>query len=392
MANRYFRNTGSTGWGTASNWSATTNLSIADGAVPTVSDDVFLIAGSGNLNQIAGTCKSFNCTGYAGTYSGAGNLVVAGDITLSSLMTITWTGTLVISAAASINTAGKTLANVRFDAAVTFTLLADMQVVNLISQTIGTKVINGFTINVTGNFTVNSGSTVTIGTTKIILNGSGTQTWSFANGSWFGNDITIDSTGTIAFASFQAIGSTCRLRYIRGTISTGSVLRIYGESTCILDTSLMTWETVSFLVATSGVSTSTIVSAFNCTSMTVNNGTTVTFTGTASVVVSTLTMNSITGTSYLYIAPSLSVRVTTSLTSSNRDPILECAIQSSVAGTKAALILNNGATCNMAYTTFKDIDASSGRQVNSFNSSVVNCNNVIPYIDPIQSVSKSFAA
>src|SRR4249919_2441483 len=104
MANRYFRNTGNTSWTVVTNWSATDG-GVSVGAVPLATDDVFLTALSGatvNMNG-AGVCLSFNCTGFTGTFAGASNLTISGNVTLSATMTITYTGTLIVNAAASID-------------------------------------------------------------------------------------------------------------------------------------------------------------------------------------------------------------------------------------------------------------------------------------------------
>jgi hypothetical protein len=89
--------------GTAS-WDATagTKWALTSGgaggqAVPTSSDDVFLDAASGAVTvtiAATSTCLSLDCTGFTGTLAGSAALSVAGNFTLSTGMTRTYTGAL----------------------------------------------------------------------------------------------------------------------------------------------------------------------------------------------------------------------------------------------------------------------------------------------------------
>ena len=114
MANRYVRAAGG-------NYSAAGTWELTPGggesvAVPTSSDDVFLVAGSGQLTiDAASAAKTFNCTGYTGTLThNAFTLTVAGSVTFVAGMTYTNNSGAVISFSANstLTTNGKTLRSI----------------------------------------------------------------------------------------------------------------------------------------------------------------------------------------------------------------------------------------------------------------------------------------
>lgn len=111
MANRYVRAAGGN-WGTAATWESTPGGGESV-AVPTSSDDVFLVAGSGNLTiNTTANAKSFDCTGYIGELTHQGfSCTVAGNITLVSGMTYTPTtgSVFAISSTGTLTTGGKLL-------------------------------------------------------------------------------------------------------------------------------------------------------------------------------------------------------------------------------------------------------------------------------------------
>lgn len=66
MADRYVRSGGGN-WNSAGTWEETPGGGETV-AIPTSSDDVYLVSGSGNLTlNASGACRSFDCTGYTGT-------------------------------------------------------------------------------------------------------------------------------------------------------------------------------------------------------------------------------------------------------------------------------------------------------------------------------------
>jgi hypothetical protein len=87
---------GSDNWAVAGNWYNGSGGTGGLAGVPTAADDVVIDAasGSGTITIAANaTCLSINFTGFTGTLAGTFNLSFLGDITLSSSMTLTYSGT-----------------------------------------------------------------------------------------------------------------------------------------------------------------------------------------------------------------------------------------------------------------------------------------------------------
>lgn len=82
MATYYFRNTGSTDWGTASNWSLTDGGG-ATGAIPLSTDDAFFTinSGSATITTTNKVCRNLITTGFAGSITCTTTLTVAGTTT-----------------------------------------------------------------------------------------------------------------------------------------------------------------------------------------------------------------------------------------------------------------------------------------------------------------------
>lgn len=124
-------------WTVAGNWATGGNWSPV--GVPGVADDVVFNASSPACTVAANTVapRSMDCTGYLNTLTINANLVIAGNVTLSSTMTTVGTGNLDISANALLTAAGHTLAvNLRFTTINTTIQIADTWILSkgLISQ------------------------------------------------------------------------------------------------------------------------------------------------------------------------------------------------------------------------------------------------------------------
>lgn len=120
-------------WGTAGNWSPS--------GVPGVADDVVFNATSPDCTVAANTVAplSMTCTGYLNTLTINANLVIAGNVTLSSTMTTTGTGNLDISANSTILSAGHTIGvNLRFITINTTIQLADAMILSRGLTALGT--------------------------------------------------------------------------------------------------------------------------------------------------------------------------------------------------------------------------------------------------------------
>ena len=87
---------GSDNWATAANWYNESGGTGGLAGVPTAADDVIIDAasGSGTITiAAAATCLSIDFTGFIGTLAGTSTLAFLGSITLSSSMTLTYSGT-----------------------------------------------------------------------------------------------------------------------------------------------------------------------------------------------------------------------------------------------------------------------------------------------------------
>lgn len=166
MATRYLVPGGDGNYNSTSNWSATDGG--ASGATfPVAADDIIINANSLNaplVINVVSACKSFNASSYTGTVSMNSDLSVegiaaTGDITLSSGMTITGTGTF---AKKGTSTTGRITSNgAIFDCNFSFTNIGTC-----------TTLING-TMQVNKNLssTLNAVNITTINTGKISVGG-----------------------------------------------------------------------------------------------------------------------------------------------------------------------------------------------------------------------------
>jgi|694.fasta_scaffold107542_4 hypothetical protein len=152
-------------WTVAGNWATGTNWSPV--GVPGVADDVVFNASSPACTVAANTVAplSMDCTGYLNTLTINANLVIGGNVTLSSTMTTLGTGNLDISANALLTAAGHTLAvNLRFVTINTTIQIADTWILSrgLTSQGTpsGSIIMRSSTPTVQRTFTlVNNGVT-----------------------------------------------------------------------------------------------------------------------------------------------------------------------------------------------------------------------------------------
>ena len=146
---------GSDNWSTAANWYNGSGGSGGTTSAPTAADDVIIDAasGSGTITiASAASCLSVDFTGFTGTLAGTSTLAFLGDFTLSSSMTITYTGTATLGIGTSNFTSnGKII-------------------------TFGVRVNGvGALLAINDNFTMSSTATLTL-TSGTILEASGNYT------------------------------------------------------------------------------------------------------------------------------------------------------------------------------------------------------------------------
>ncbi len=273
MAARYFVGGGTGDWNSTTNWSASDG-GASGASFPIAGDDVFLTAASG-VNTLtvntASACTSITCTGFTGTLAGSSNLTVAGNTTLGAGMTNTYTGNLIISATATINTNGIDLYILTTSGnLITYTLASNIKVTNTWNVNSGsaTYFSGAFTIEITGTLNANvaSGSINSTSNNTIILL-SGNSTFTGYSGAintgliFLGFTININSVTTSITNNFR-LESNVTLKRIAGVVTTTTSNLGLRGSNITLDTNTIQWT--SFSTGVSGV-TVTLLSDLNVT-------------------------------------------------------------------------------------------------------------------------------
>ena len=195
MADRYWVG-GTNTWNTTAGtkW-ATTSGGTGGASVPTAADDVFFTnLSTGTVSVTATTLgKSLNFTGFTGTITFNANATLAGNLTLSSGMTVgTSVSVITFNANATITSAGKTLPAIGVNGSGITVQLADALSLNTsLSLTTGTFATNdyavslatinssnsnsrtfnfgGSTVSVSGNVVFTTSTNLTLSGTYIIL-------------------------------------------------------------------------------------------------------------------------------------------------------------------------------------------------------------------------------
>jgi cytoskeletal protein CcmA (bactofilin family) len=372
------------GGGTNTNWNAspTTNWAATSGgavrvAAPTVADDVtFDGAGAGNSASVvsaANSCLSLTFTaGYTNTITinTAIVLTVAGNFTDNTAHTwvVSGTGSMTISASSTIASGGKTFPGpVTFSgAAATKTISGNWTITGALTVATNAQIINHTVAE-----TITSGGMIfnvaTSGTIDIIVT-TGTVN--------SGAAITIASLtfagGTITIGNLQ--WSSGNITYTSGTVtqSGGSTLT---AGTGTYNTAGVSWSTLSFNAG----STITITSLMTATTMALGLVSGVTFAGSAGWTVGTFT-DAQTAAQTITLKNGITYTITTSFTC-NLSRVGTPVVFTSDDGTlKANLTLTRGASCNVL-ANFTRIDASGGRIIRTFNSTVTTCTNIVSFTD-----------
>ena len=208
MALKYWYKTanGSDNWATAANWYNGSGGTGGLAGVPTAADDVVINAasGSGTITIAApATCLSIDFTGFTGTLAGTSTLAFLGNITLSSSMTLTYSGTATLGNGTSYFTSnGKTVTfNITVNNAGAQFIAND----NLTMSSTNTFTLTSGLVSKTGISSISTGLFVSTGAVsrrldcKIYLTGIGTV-WN-VSGTNFG---TSNSAAYIINASSSA--------------------------------------------------------------------------------------------------------------------------------------------------------------------------------------------
>jgi fibronectin-binding autotransporter adhesin len=347
----------------------------------------------GTTNLILNGTVTWNGTAVLGlnTTIAGGTITLSGTVAFGVGATLTRTGGTVITTGSTFSFASATLnvPGISFNAinlsatSAPAALSVDVTCVNLTVSSASQPYNGPGSFRVSGN--LNTANLSLSGTAGIIITGSGS--WTGGSTTYLNNNLTINPSGTFTLSGNLAYGAGT-IKYIPGTgnvVTTGSVLSISGTT---FDTAGMTW---AHIVTNAG--TITINSLLSMTDNLSSPLAAVTFAGTAGFDLGGLVINSTSASAMTWILVSgITYRVRAGLTANVQAATSLKELKSSVPGTQARLTLDAAATCNIGYWKFTDIDASGGRAVNIFNGTVVNSKNVIPYIDPILTMSHSFAA
>jgi fibronectin-binding autotransporter adhesin len=320
-------------------WNST--LAWVGGVVPIAGDTVDFTATSGPLivNISTATLIGIDFTNYVNTITfnqpintngtvnlgtggytqdGTNGLIINGSTTISGTTTwsrtISFTGTTyVITLSNTLNITGQVTfsqaGTLSFSVGVntfnptgnilvahgTTTLPNNLNIVNLsaIPSTTTQPTLNGNSINISGNLTLNSSVSGMFlgGTTNLVLNGSGSQTWSHSGTAMqLRNNLTISASGTITISGIVYY-NTGILTYTGGTVTTTSSTLNIGTSTT-LNTSGILWNNIT-VTATSTLTLTSNLAWSGTFSITAGN---TTFAGVGTMSGAALSITTIGGT------------------------------------------------------------------------------------------------
>lgn len=248
----------------------------------------------------------------------------------------------------------------------THSVAASMDVINLQFGTAGNSpVINGNTINVAGNLTITNTGNGPSGTTSIVLNGTGT--WNHTSTGYIGNNVTINTAGTIT------LGATLNVRtgsfiYLAGAIINNNTSFTI-SATCTLALNPIVFVNVTL---PTGVSTITLNSAFNWSGTMSAQNNNITFDGTSGFSGGTLSLTSVLTGIRILTLKSGNTYVITGFVVTGSSNAFRYSVVSSTPGTQAILTLSPAGTQNVMYTNATDIDSSAGQTIWSFQQVVSN--------------------
>lgn len=371
---------------------------------------VFVMQGTGTLSS------NITATGNIVTnlvFNTVGTITITGIVGHTSTITWTYTSGTIITTGSTLNLSAGTLDldgiiwdNLFYNAVGNITHLSDFVYEGLLStlSSSSSKALNGFSIrhiglsggiaNLIGS---SAGITGLVGTTILSFEGSGSLNTGGTSGN-IGNPITVNTIGTY---TLNAITSICRstFTYTSGTIDFSTIeIRLQQNNTTTtfngvspLNFNLLNIGSVQsdvFIVLNDIMYVNTIACA--------NSGGTVAlttnrFSGTSPFVCNTLNIGG--GRKSIEFKDGLNYQVNTKLETypSNlsvdqfrTQPLTQPIIKSTVNGIKTNLTLAFGASQELMYLQFKDINASNGQTLWVFGSvsTVSNCDNINTFTQP----------
>lgn len=285
MANLYWvGGAANTNWtentGAVSNWAGASGGATA-GAIPTSADDVFFDANSGAGTATINTgavCKAIDMTGFTGTLASSDTLGIYGGMTLGAAtwtLSATHTFNFLGTATRSISAANFTIPSLTVNGAATYlTCTSNVVISGALTITQGTFDADGYDIT--------AGS---LGSTN-----SNTRTIKLAAGTWTitGTGASIWDTTVTTGLTFNATGGTVNFSGAAPQIATGNITFTTANFTHAGTAAVVTGNwTCSVACAITGAGVVTITDGnWNVASFT-KNSSTVTFTGTTNVSITT---------------------------------------------------------------------------------------------------------
>jgi hypothetical protein len=227
---------GSDNWAVAGNWYNGSGGTGGTTTVPTAADDVVIDAasGSGTITIAANaTCLSIDFTGFTGTLAGTFNLSFLGNITLSSSMTLTYSGTATLgNGYCGFTSNGKIVTfNITVNnAGAQFILNDSLTMSSTNTFTLSSGLVSQFAITfISVGFFVSTGSAARLIDVDVYLTGIGTV-WNVSGSNYGHNSAayitdasssakTISHTATTASIAF---GGNFRQTFIITGAGTGS--------------------------------------------------------------------------------------------------------------------------------------------------------------------------
>jgi hypothetical protein len=219
-----------------------------------------IVVTAGSTLTLVGSCTlaTSDITWNNITNTVTSTITLTSDLIWTNLWSVT-AGTLSYAGAGAL--APLSSANISFSGSSVVNLKNNIQITN---ATYTTTTVNTNTINISGNLLL-SGSCA--GTTNMIINGTGSQTWSHGSAVYLSNNLTINKASGTLTLGLTVYYQSGILTHISGDVDTttnNSTLNLITVST--LNTNGIIWNNVS---ATSG--THSIASNFYCNNFSSSN-------------------------------------------------------------------------------------------------------------------------
>lgn len=366
-----------TGTWTTGNSSSIINNNLTINTAGTLTITGLVYKSLGTFTYTAGTIIDTGATVIVGTV-GSTTLNVSGKIWEKLLVTSTTTLTSNINAITFGTVAGQSTTNfilggntinlthLELGAGGTTTLPFAWVCQNLNIAVNSGSILTGFSITVNGDI-LQSGNGSYGGTTTFIY--AGTGTWSRTGTGYFGNNFTINTSGTLIFSGGSIGGGI--FTYTAGTINIlpGSVLYNNVSGTTFNDGSIVWYDVVFGLVSgvLSSMSSVVLNDQLVCSNTLRISAFNITYSGTNGTFdVYNLILQNDTSNRTMSLVSTKTYRVRQSLTAIVSTSSSRFLLMSTIVGSRAIFTVDSGATIDVGFVNATDIDSSLGRPIYSY--------------------------